>query len=219
MTDHVSFDTLCDLADGVLSVAVTEGVRAHLSSCEECADRLASLTTLTTSAASLPRTIAPPDDLWDDIRREIAPATAVHRGGRWSVPVGWLAAAAVIIAVASSVTTVLFMRGRAPDAVVAANVSEGSATALPARLAFSEVRYTRDVDALQRTLDQRRDSLAPSTVQTIERSLRVADSAIAEARAALAHDPSNAALAQLFASNYERKIDLLKRATELTPRT
>jgi hypothetical protein len=204
----------------VLSVAVAEGVRAHLSSCEECAERLASLTTLTTSAAALPRTITPPDDLWVDIRREIEPVAAVHPGGgRWSVPVGWLAAAAVIIAIASSVTTVLFMRGRTPDAVVAANAPKGSVAALPARLASNEVRYTRDVDALQRTLDQRRDSLAPSTVQTIERSLRVADSAIAEARAALAHDPSNAALAQLFASNYERKIDLLKRATELTPRT
>ena len=68
-------------------------------------------------------------------------------------------------------------------------------------------------------LDERRDSLAPSTVATVERSLRIADSAIAEARAALERDPSNAVLAALFTSNYERKIDVLRRATELAPRT
>ena len=54
---------------------------------------------------------------------------------------------------------------------------------------------------------------------TVEHSLRIADSAIAEARAALASDPANAALAALFNSNYERKIDVLRRATELAPRT
>ena len=65
----------------------------------------------------------------------------------------------------------------------------------------------------------RGDSLAPSTVATVERSLRIADSAIAEARSALEQDPANRVLGELFVSNYERKIDLLRRATELAPRT
>ena len=91
--------------------------------------------------------------------------------------------------------------------------------ALPASLASTETSFTRSVDVLQRTLSERRDSLAPSTVETVERSLRVADSAIAEARVALARDPSNGTLVKLFASNYARKIDLLRRATELAPRT
>jgi hypothetical protein len=56
-------------------------------------------------------------------------------------------------------------------------------------------------------------------VATVERSLRIADSAIAEARDALERDPSNVVLERLFASNYERKIDLLRRANELAPRT
>jgi len=36
---------------------------------------------------------------------------------------------------------------------------------------------------------------------------------------ALEHDPANRVLADLLVSNYERKIDLLRRATELAPRT
>jgi hypothetical protein len=94
-----------------------------------------------------------------------------------------------------------------------------TAARLPAHLAVAELGYERSIDALRRTLDERRDSLAPSTVATVERSLRIADSAIAEARSALERDPSNRVLAELFASNYERKIDLLRRASELAPRT
>jgi RecA/RadA recombinase len=75
------------------------------------------------------------------------------------------------------------------------------------------------VEELRRALNERRDSLSVSTVATVEQSLRVADSAIAEAREALQRDPANGVLAEIFASNYERKIDLLRRATELAPRT
>ncbi len=218
MTDHLKFDTLCDLADDALPPAAAEQARAHLATCDECAASAASLTALTTAAASLPRTAVPPDGLWADIRREIAPAARRPAARLPSMP--WLAAAALFVAVVSSGLTYVAMRSGAPEATAAhSEAAVPTKTALPARLASTEVRYNRDVEVLQRTLAERRDSLAPSTVVIIERSLRVADSAIAEARAALATDPSNAALAALFASNYERKIDLLKRATELTPRT
>jgi len=102
---------------------------------------------------------------------------------------------------------------------VATADSAPAAARLPAHLAVAELGYARSIDALRRTLDERRDSLAPSTVATVERSLRIADSAIAEARSALEHDPSSRVLAELLASNYERKIDLLRRASELAPRT
>ena len=177
-------------------------------------DRLNELT------AALPREIAPPPDLWPAIRGELAPRTSrtVHWNPRWR-----LAAAALLVAASSSILTVFAVRGRdrAPSAAAVAQ-EEGApraATGLPTHLAVAERGYERNVDALWRTLDERRDSLAPSTVATVERSLRIADSAIAEARSALEHDPSNRVLAELFVSNYERKIDLLRRAAELAPRT
>jgi hypothetical protein len=171
--------------------------------------------------AALPREIAPPPELWTSIRTELTPRRAHATWWRG----GWrLAAAGVVIAVTSSLATVLAlrMRERAPEIASVPSAATRSAPAtrrLPARLASTEQQYVRSVDALRRTLDERRDSLAPSTVATVERSLRIADSAIAEARAALEQDPSNAVLAALFASNYERKIDVLRRATELAPRT
>jgi hypothetical protein len=175
-------------------------------------DRLHELT------ATLPREIAPPPDLWPAIRGELAPRSSrtVHWNPRWR-----LAAAALLVAASSSVLTLYAVRGRdrAPVAVAQEDSAPRAATRLPTQLAVAERGYERSVDALWRTLDERRDSLAPSTVATVERSLRIADSAIAEARSALEQDPSNRVLAELFVSNYERKIDLLRRATELAPRT
>ena len=171
--------------------------------------------------AALPREIAPPPDLWPAIRAELAPRSA--RTIRWTA--GWrLAAAGLLVAASSSILTLFAVRARepAPSAAVATTRTDSAPTTavrLPAHLVVAERGYARSIDALWRTLDERRDSLAPSTVATVERSLRIADSAIAEARSALEHDPANRVLAELLVSNYERKIDLLRRATELAPRT
>ena len=182
-------------------------------------DRLDELT------AALPRDIAPPPDLWPAIRAELAPRSA--RTVRWSA--GWrLAAAGLVVAVSSSILTLYAVRAGDDAGEPPAVVTSGPAPAqqrtrapasLPAHLVVAERGYARSIDALWRTLDERRDSLAPSTVATVERSLRIADSAIAEARSALEQDPANRVLADLLVSNYERKIDLLRRATELAPRT
>ncbi|MFL5617355.1 MAG: hypothetical protein ACJ79A_03055 [Gemmatimonadaceae bacterium] len=177
-------------------------------------DRLNELT------AALPREIAPPPDLWPAIRGELAPRTSrtIQWNSRWR-----LAAAGLLVAASSSIITLFAVRGRehAPGSVAVTPVDTMPATVaqLPPHLVVAERGYARSIDALWRTLDERRDSLAPSTVATVERSLRIADSAIAEARSALELDPANRVLADLLVSNYERKIDLLRRATELAPRT
>ena len=176
-------------------------------------------------AAALPREIAPPADLWPAIRAELAPRSArtVQWSARWR-----LAAAALVVAASSSILTLLTVRARAGsgDVPVVATADRApphlrtpAPPRLPAHLVVAERGYARSMEALWRTLDERRDSLAPSTVATVERSLRIADSAIAEARSALERDPGNRVLADLLVSNYERKLDLMRRATELAPRT
>ena len=56
----------------------------------------------------------------------------------------------------------------------------------------------------------------PRSMPYGERSLATIDSAIAEARAALAADPANEALVRNLSAHYERKVELLHRATELS---
>jgi anti-sigma factor RsiW len=219
MTDHLTFERLSDLADGTLTGAAEASARAHVRGCDECASRLAAVSALAASAAALPREIVPPEDLWRDIRRKLETRPA---GGLRAWRIRHLAAAAVIIAVASSAMTLFIVSDRAgPVTPEVASVPETrpAAPELPILLASAEDGYARSVASLQRTLADKKDQLAPSTIAVVERSLRIADSAIAEARDALARDPSNRALAALFSSNYERKIDLLRRATELAPRT
>src|SRR5690606_33253651 len=88
-----------------------------------------------------------------------------------------------------------------------------------AEFAAVEARYVLATAALRQTLDERQGQLAPATIRTVERSLATIDTAIAEARAALVRDPSNAALSRLLASSYEQKVTLLRRASELSPRS
>ena len=223
MTDHPSFDLLCDFVDAALAPAAEAAARTHLRSCEGCATRLSAISELATRTAALPGEMRPPDDLWGDILRELKPHTAVGRVGAPLLRLRHLAAAAIVIAAAASALTALVLRDSRSQPATAPALAvlppPVPPAELPARLASAEHGYTRSVATLQRTLDARRDSLAPSTIATVERSLRIADWAIAEARDALARDPANRALVALFASNYERKIDLLRRATELAPRT
>ena len=223
MTDHLTFAQLSDLADGTSSPGDESRFRDHMRECEACVSHAASLSALHAATAALPPEIAPPADLWNDIRRELKPRRLVDRAPSPFLRMRHLIAAAVVIAVASSLATVLVLRGHRAQSdaspFTATADSGPPATALPAQLASDERGYAESAATLQRTLDERRASLAPTTIITVERSLRIADSAIAEAREALARDPANHALAKLFASNYERKIDLLRRAAELAPRT
>jgi hypothetical protein len=224
MTDHLTFDQLCDLADAPSGDVSDSVARAHLAACADCAARFTEIGALSAATARLPREIAPPDEVWTAISAELTPRIATRAWWRGASTIR-LAAAGLLIAAGSSALTMLALQrerpegATAPPVVARSTVQPEAADALPAQLASTEQQYTRSVDELRRALDERRDSLSATTLATVERSLRVADSAIAEARDALRRDPANRVLAEIFASNYERKIDLLRRATELAPRT
>jgi hypothetical protein len=214
MTIHPEFDEIDDLLDGALPALRAAAVRQHLEACNECRAMHDALRATLAGAAALPRAIAPPPDLWTDVRSRLVPRREM-RSLRFGV--GGLAAAALIAAVMGSGITALLLRPNAPR--IPAIVSSQPATTPPSSFASAERGYAERAARLELTLSERRDSLAPATVATVERSLRIADSAIAEARAALDRDPANRTIEAILASNYERKIDLLRRANELAPRT
>jgi hypothetical protein len=129
-----------------------------------------------------------------------------------------LAAAAVFLGVASSAVTVLVVnRTNTPAVTVSAQPPDGASgvrlVALPPELAATERGYLTTVDELTATLQESHALLAPETVQAVERSLRVIDAAIAEAREALLNDPSSLMVRDLLRRGYEQKVDLLRRTT------
>jgi hypothetical protein len=100
-----------------------------------------------------------------------------------------------------------------------AAVKQPPAPVMPAAVHAVERSYADVVDELSAAVNAQRQTLNPETVAILERTLRVIDEAIAEARAALAADPRNDALVDVLSANYEQKVQLLRRASELRART
>ena len=218
MTKHLDFDTLNDLAAG----AITDDARRasaeqHAASCDECATQLAALVDLLARARDLPRSIEPPDDVWVDVRAAIATGGAREREARaaawWRRPSTWmLAAAALVLITVSSLVTAHVVR----DETTRQIADRPRPAALPAALALVEAGYDDTARQLEATLTLQRRRLSPKTIATVEHSLAVIDTAIAEARRALLEDPANRSLMDIYTANYEHKLEFLRRATELT---
>lgn len=198
------------LLDGTLSLPARRRIDTHLAGCAACRAELEAVRTLRADARRLPGSIQPPSDLWPAIDRRLDPDAGVPlsraRPGRLRRRVA-LGAAAVLIAVASSVVT-LWVTADRDRPRAAALIDTG--TLLPI-----EVDYARAAEDLEQVLAVRRDALSPATVEVLERNLRVIDQAIAEARAALENDPANRLLTERLLGVHAMKLDLLQRAVKL----
>lgn len=237
-TKHVEFEELSDLIDGTLDVQSSRKAEEHLSTCTQCSIRRDSLLSMVKSARELPRSVLPPDDIWPELRRELnarkdlvlptaetAPSTPKRSTSVQSI--SWrmraiLAVAAVVLIVVSSAVTALVLRRADPIADSGKIRDSGTAPVIPVlRPDFvqAEAEYQRAIDELRLAVDTQRSQLNPETVRTIDHTLAVVDSAIAEARAALLADPNNQMLVDLLSASYQRKLDLLRRTSELGSRT
>ena len=218
---------LDEYLDGSLDRTGIAEVRAHVASCTACQEELRTLEGLRERARALPREIAPSRDLWSGIAARIEEASppvidiAVRRR-RPVIPWAWIAAAAVVLVVVSSGATALLLRGDrgAGPAAVASTPATGEARPVGlAAFASAEVEYANTVSALEAELAARRDRLQPETIAAVEQNLAIIDAAIAEARVALAADPSSANLPLLLSGVYLQKVELLRKAVDLTART
>lgn len=103
----------------------------------------------------------------------------------------------------------------AVESTSAPTVTAGGASVTPvagAERPTARVTYQREIEALKTVMDEGGEFLDPTTKAIIESSLRTVDSAIAEARAALARDPRSGFLAEQLNKSLERKLGLLRTA-------
>jgi len=204
-------DQLDQLADGYLEhrldAATAAEVEDHLSACPACRAQADELRALRLAATSLPREIQPAHNLWPGISARLAPRRSPAFHARRWVPLAM--AATALVAVTALFTARMMHRGPA--------VAAGPAPAEVRPAAFDADRdYAMATEDLERLLAERRSELAPATVAVLERNLALIDAAIAESRAALAADPSNADLRALLWGAHRQKLELLERATRLT---
>jgi hypothetical protein len=208
--------------DGELGAPAREAIEAHLRDCVDCSAVLADLSAVVAEAHGL-EDRAPAVDLWPGIARRIesapalfllpirpasrmAPATA----RRFNLSVPQLAAAALVVALLSGGT--VWWTLRAPHHATAPDLATGGGEASSAD--FEIRQYDQAVAELQRALDENRSRLGPETVSTVESNLAVIDSAIAQARRALAADPANPYLTGHLAEQMKRKIRVLQRTAD-----
>ena len=219
MSDHLSWETLNDLVDGVLPPGAVAAAETHTRGCASCAAALAELRATLSVTRDLPASLTPPDDLWNDVRATIEAGKVAHlplgtaparSRGIWVTP-GKLAAAAVVLVAATASLTGVVMKSDPLAPVVVQVPSFTTAASWQA----SERVFLVSVLELREQLEALHDHLSPGTLVMVEKALATIDLAIAEGREALLRDPSNAALSELMASNYRQKIELLRRVTQL----
>lgn len=169
---------------------------------------------------ALPRESDPPASAWETIRAQLTdrrtyqvPSVAV-----WQRPAFLAAAALLLIAASSALTGAVLTRDRVRGTAAAVPTTRPAAqeaTSALAALALRENQYLQTVNGLNQLIEASESELAPETIRTIRASLLVIDAAILEVRQALAADPANRQLLEILTSNYEKKVDLLRRTTAM----
>ena len=227
MAEHHWTDRLSEYLDGELGEAARLELESHLAGCDECSSTLAELRGLVAAAAALPE-LPPERDLWGGIEARLTPRGMVlpfrprlePRGRRriaFTVPQLIAAGIAVVALSAGGVYAALELGPAAAPSTSSelASVDAPAEGSLPAPVARFTSTYEHAIEELQTEFDARRDQLSPSTVDVVERNLALIDAAIAEARAALAEDPSSGFLSTHLSNVMRRKVDLLRRAATL----
>lgn len=208
---HLTFEQISELAESRVPQADS---REHLAACAECRATLERVQRLIQAAHALPRDIAPPPEIWSQLRTKVKAGGTIPRSRSWNL--GWLAAAAAIVFLVGSALLLPPSIGKSKGKGTETRPpSTNVAVVSPVVLAVEDC-YSPAIRDLRRTLDQQRGTLAPATLSVVERSLVTIDDAIAEARAALASDPANQALVQILSAQFEHKVELLQRATQLS---
>lgn len=229
-------EQLSDYLDDELSSGEREAVEQHLLGCADCRAVLNDLKSVVARAhAVTPR--APQADLWGGIAQRMARGTGLGvRSQPRPVPLRLTftlpqlaAAAALLVAVSAGLAWQLGQRAAegpvADSAVAVADGPYASIDAAPERdtaivpVVLADAQFDAAVADLEKAVNQGRGRLDASTVATVRHNLQIIDQAIAQAREALESDPANSYLNGHLVDARRRKLDLLRRAAELTSET
>jgi len=237
-------ELLSDYLENTLSLPLRAAIDAHATSCTRCATLLADVRSIVDRAGALPL-LQPPRDLWPAVAERLdAPVVSISAAPsarrRLRVPtwIGVAAAAAVLIVVTSLVTREWVSGGdqavlpiaavpapsiTQPESLGTESTSVMEPIARPAASTSRErvsasVTYGREIARLEAILRQRGSALDPTTTAIIENSMRIIDSAIVEARAALARDPASRFLTDQVDKTLEKKMELLRTVAFLSAR-
>ncbi|MGE0555807.1 MAG: zf-HC2 domain-containing protein [Gemmatimonadales bacterium] len=209
MTDHLHWtEQLSDYLDGALSPERQRAMRDHLAGCGECARALEELRAVVAWAERY----RPPmvsGDGWPAIRERIEREKVVAIPRLRDRRFGWQGLVAAGLAMATIAGGSVWYLSRPtplPDPIdPRANP--------PVMVEASTGDFDAAVQELEQLLAADRGRLDTATVRVVEESLRTIDQAIAEARAAVQRDSSQAYLNGRIAAHMRQKLAILRMAT------
>ena len=214
---HLTELQLNDYVDDALDPSERARCDAHLAQCSACRQDVAALRSVVADVHALPAGVAPRRDLLGGIHAAID-AEQVKPIGSWRTRTLWsmripLAAAAIVLIVATAVVTRFFERG--PARQVVASQPNGSSVLVSQEISSLQSKYEPAIAELQQLVQTQRANLSPATIRVLEENLLVIDRAIRESEEALRDDPTNEMVNQMLWSAYEKKLELLRRATSV----
>lgn len=221
MTNDPWIDRLSEYVDGELDDVTSAALEGHLVTCDECRAITEDLRQIAVRARALPELPAR-RDLWPEIERQIhgqdvIPIAPRRRG----LYVSWprLAAAGLLIGLASSGAALGYLHWKQPDRVaVSATPSPTVVPGTPVLAARASVPVSQSTAKAVADLEMilASEKLDTATVRILSQNLALIDSAIADAERALAADPSNVYVSRHLASTARRKVELLHLVAGLT---
>ncbi|NIN11496.1 MAG: hypothetical protein GTN62_08320 [Gemmatimonadales bacterium] len=225
MTD-AWMERLSEYLDGELSASERQALEAHLDGCDACRATLAELRDVTRTAQALADR-PPARSLWPGIASRIGagqhaaplPVTDIREGRaarrrRFSFSLPQLVAASIaLVAISAGSVWLAVSPGTSAGPGIAPGLPE--AVQEPLTVTVATPYYDAAVAELEAVLQEGHGRLDPATVRVLQESLATIDRAIAEARAALAEDPSNGYLTNHLAATMRRKLQLLRRAAAI----
>jgi len=224
-------DRLSEYLDDELPPDERVALEAHLRHCAACGAVLADLKRIVARAQGLEDRL-PDKDLWPGIATRIGASSGETRAidlgearaRRWSFSLPQLIAAGIALMALSGGAAWLLHPAAAPWVAVqpapttpiltVANPTPGNRSP-GERARVAGQSYAAAVADLERVLEQGRGRLDTTTVKVIERNLATIDSAIAQARRAVAADSANVYLNSHLAETMQRKLELLRQAAAL----
>jgi hypothetical protein len=171
--------------------------------------------------AKLAPEVQPPRDLWVDIRSQIEAEPTQARSAASSAKRWYQLAAAVLLVVASSLTTYVLMRETDLEAPIVASEQPAhpALTAMPASFAGQGLGkgYAQARASLDKEFAARLASLPAPAREKVERNLADIRQAAHEIADTLAQHPNDPLLQELLLSTYQSELRLLADVTQMSP--
>jgi len=205
---------LNDYLDGVLDPEEVRAVEEELARDPEFRALEQALRRVVHEAATLLKGVAPERDLWPDIDARLGrpDAESAERRAAPGIKYALLAASFAAVFLAG----IFFAQHQGAELPPNQSPAAFDSAMKSPELAIVEAEYGQARDLLVQALDESRDRLAPETISVVDENLAIIGNAVAEIRSALKQDPGNQQLIRSLVAAYDREVDLLQQATQLT---